>query len=486
MKSNKYIRIITVVLCSFITHLAIAQEGYPDNTTGTTREIRITLPFSSEAKTIKVTEIDNEYLFEGDIVFPKSGGRGGAVTASSSTRWSGSKMPYVIASGHPKRADILWAINHINSNTNVCVVPRTTESDYVEFVYKRGVCGSSRLGKVGGKQVIKIGNRCGNTRGSAVHEMMHALGFYHEQSRDDRDRYVTINGSNIRSGKAHNFRKYNQSWYHRFWPEGRNMGNYDYGSIMHYGPTAFGKPKSGGERMTTIVPKRSGVTIGQRRRMSRTDIASINGIYPTACSASSSSSNSTASSDDSGNNSSSSNSSSSSSNSSLNILYPIQLVPQTSGMSCWAASAAMIVGWRESISIDPQDIARGVNGWEEYYNNGLPPDNVEMFSRWGLRYEHPQSYTIQGFADLMAAGPLWVATDLQNGAHVVVVAGIRGDGTPNGTILKIYDPWEQGMTSYRPSNRGSVYEQTYQEFVNRQETLAHRELSEPSAFYVAY
>jgi len=474
------------MLCFSFTNIAIAQEEHPDHASGRTREVRASLPFTSGQSTVKVTEINNKYVYEGDILIQRSGGRGGAVTTSSSARWPNSKMPYVIASGHPKRADILSAISYISSSTNVCVVPRTSESDYVEFVYAAGACGSSYIGKIGGRQVIEIGNRCGNTRGSTVHEMMHALGFYHEQSRDDRDRYVTVNGSNITSGNAHNFRKYNQSWHHYFWPEGRNMGSYDYGSIMHYGRTAFGKPKPGGGQMTTIVPKRSGVTIGQRSRMSATDIASINAIYPTACSASSSSSSSTASSDNPNSSSSSSTASTSSSNSSMDISYPIQLVPQTNGMSCWAAAAAMIVGWREQISIDPRDIARGVNGWESFYNNGLPPDNTSMFSRWGLQYEHPQSYTIDGFAGLLAIGPLWVATDLQNGAHVVVVAGIKGDGTPNGTILEIFDPWEQGMTSYRSSNRGSTYELTYQEFVNRQETLARRELSQPTAFYVAY
>lgn len=484
MKLNKYISLAILIWCCLLTNVTISQEGYGDPSSGRTREVRANLPFApNQQGTITVTEIDDKLIFEGDILVQESGGRGGAVTTSSSARWSGSKMPYVIASGHPKRADILWAINHINTNTNVCIVPRTIESDYVEFIFTPGICGLSYIGKVGGRQVIEIGDRCGTkTKGSATHEIMHALGFYHEQSRDDRDRFVTINGANIISGKAHNFRKYNQSWHHYFWPEGRNMGNYDYGSIMHYGPKAFGKPTSGGGRMITIVPKRSGVTIGQRDRMSATDIASINAIYPTACSSGSSSSDSTAVADD------TSSSSSTSSNSSLDIAYPIRLIPQTTSMSCWASAAAMIVAWRDNIrNITPQDIARGVSGWRNYfYNNGLPPDNTEMFSVWGLQYDYPQSYTIQGFADLLAIGPLWVATDLNNGAHVVVVAGIQGDGTPDGTILTIYDPWEQGMTSFRASNTGSVYEQTYQEFVNRQETLAVRELSEPSAFYVAY
>ena len=53
------------------------------------------------------------------------------------------------------------------------------------------------LGKKGGrKQVISIGHRC-DIKGIAIHEIMHALGFYHEQSRYDRDSYIKINWSNI-------------------------------------------------------------------------------------------------------------------------------------------------------------------------------------------------------------------------------------------------------------------------------------------------
>ncbi|MDY8138116.1 M12 family metallopeptidase [Aquimarina sp. 2201CG5-10] len=471
----KKIKVI-VFLFSICTLGAYAQEGKTTVENPTTRQISLKLPFTgNNVSTVTVAEINGDLIYQGDIIVEQQG-RGGAATADDDLKWPGSKVPYVIASGHPKRSDILAAISRLNSSTNVCIVPKTSESDYVEFIYEAGRCGASRIGKKpgGGRQVIKVGNLCGNTQGSTMHEIMHALGFYHEQSRDDRDTYVTINTANITSGHAHNFEKYNQSFWHYFFPEGENIGAYDYGSIMHYGSKAFGKPAPGGGRMTTIVPKRSGVTIGQRSRLSTRDIRSINRLYPTACSSGSSSSSDTASDDDSG-------------GSSLNISYSVSLVPQTTRVSCWAASAAMIVGWRDQISINPEDIARGIGGWRNYFHNGgLPADNVEMFHHWGLTYVHPQSYTVQGFADLLNNGPLWVATNLDNDPHVVVVTGMSGDGTPDGTMLTVQDPWEQGMTRFRSSNRGSTYQKTYREFMLNQENLAHRELSEPTAFYVAY
>lgn len=56
------------------------------------------------------------------------------------------------------------------------------------------------MGRQDGGQVISLGTTC-ETRYRALHEIMHALGFLHEQSRPDRDEYVKILYWNIEDGK---------------------------------------------------------------------------------------------------------------------------------------------------------------------------------------------------------------------------------------------------------------------------------------------
>lgn len=178
----------------------------------------------------------------------------------------------------------------------------------------------------------------------------------------------------------------------------------------------------------------------------------------------------------------------------IDVRYNVQLVRQQTDMSCWAAGFAMIVGWRDQISIDPAEIARPTGYWEDYrealnacgVNHGLPPNDREVMNLWGFVPEPPQTYTVDAFADLLRNyGPLWVAS-AEPGPHIRVVTGIQGDGTPDGTLLYINDPWEQGMTIFRPNNRGSQYTETYRQFVEKQSTLGGQEINLNAPIYVAH
>ncbi|UJR18159.1 hypothetical protein I4U23_005059 [Adineta vaga] len=104
--------------------------------------------------------------------------------------------------------------------------------------------------------------------GRIMHELLHTLGFYHEQSRPDRDNYVRINYENIQKSKEHNFAKYTN--------DAVNTLNtiYDYGSLMHYESTAF---SSNG--LPTIEPLQPNIQIGQHIKMSSIDIQEVRLFY---------------------------------------------------------------------------------------------------------------------------------------------------------------------------------------------------------------
>ncbi|EYC12792.1 hypothetical protein Y032_0045g1090 [Ancylostoma ceylanicum] len=86
----------------------------------------------------------------------------------------------------------------------------------------------SYIGRIGGQQDLSLGKGC-ESIGTAAHEIGHAIGFYHTQSRYDRDDFITFNPQNVKPDWLDQFTKQTPA-------TNDNYGiTYDYGSIMHYG-----------------------------------------------------------------------------------------------------------------------------------------------------------------------------------------------------------------------------------------------------------
>ena len=70
------------------------------------------------------------------------------------------------------------------------------------------------MGKSGGQQKISVGPGC-EYMGTIIHEIGHAVGFWHEQSRRDRDEYIRIMRENIQENARDQFGKYTDIEYEK-------------------------------------------------------------------------------------------------------------------------------------------------------------------------------------------------------------------------------------------------------------------------------
>jgi hypothetical protein len=165
---------------------------------------------------------------------------------------------------------IKQAMDQISQATFVKFVERTGEADFVFFRQSdREEC-LSFLGKQGGEQDIKLHpSSCG--MGSIIHEILHALGLVHEQSREDRDKHVDVLWDNIEEPYRPQFQKMSASISMPV------KGSFDFESIMLYDSSSFAIPGKFSMRKKDKTP-----FVANRKGLSPQDIEKIKKLYPKA------------------------------------------------------------------------------------------------------------------------------------------------------------------------------------------------------------
>ncbi|XP_028331840.1 high choriolytic enzyme 1-like [Gouania willdenowi] len=175
-------------------------------------------------------------------------------------------VPFQISNQYSQRErdTIVRSLRSFSQSTCIRFTPRTRQRDFVN-IRSLGGC-FSFVGRRGGGQTVSLQRRGCVFNSVIQHEMLHALGFNHEQTRSDRDQHVRILLQNVIRGQEHNFDRIATN----------NLGTpYDYNSVMHYSRFAFSR-----NGQPTIVPiPDPNVSIGRANQMSANDILRVNRLY---------------------------------------------------------------------------------------------------------------------------------------------------------------------------------------------------------------
>lgn len=159
------------------------------------------------------------------------------------------------------------------------LIPRSTQVSYINFRAHASRCSSPVGMGSSGPNNVNVADWCGV--GSLMHETLHSLGFYHQQSRQNRDNHIDVMWANIQDDKEHNYQK------RSFLVGGTS---YDYFSLLHYSringfsiggaptmnATPFGVPA--GPTYDLLQATYNGA-MGQREGMSPADLDALHGVY---------------------------------------------------------------------------------------------------------------------------------------------------------------------------------------------------------------
>ncbi|KAE8296622.1 High choriolytic enzyme 1 [Larimichthys crocea] len=213
---------------------------------------------------------DEPYI-EDDVAYESEAQRNADPCTSRGCKWPKSAdgkvyVHYVISRVFsPREVSIIeHGLKSFHQVSCIRFVKSASQKDYLNIKPLNGCW--SYLGRLGNAQDLSL-DRSGCVYHHTVqHEVLHALGFHHEQKRSDRDQYIRVVLENVTPGLEHNFDKIHTL---------NQETTYDYGSVMHYHQYAFSK----NNQPTLVAIPDSSVRFGLASEMSQKDIIRLNRLY---------------------------------------------------------------------------------------------------------------------------------------------------------------------------------------------------------------
>lgn len=174
------------------------------------------------------------------------------------------------------KQDIRDALHEISINTCILfkynATPKGYHLNYMK-VDSTTFCGLSYVGRTDPANPIYLSFQCGDNRGVAMHETMHALGVSHQHLRLDRDKYIKIDWSNIDPQHYDTFAISDAKLYTSYGTK------YAYDSIMHYNAFLGAKDPSKPTMIPLVNPAENTPKLGQRAKLTRADIRLLKKMY---------------------------------------------------------------------------------------------------------------------------------------------------------------------------------------------------------------
>jgi hypothetical protein len=243
-----------------------------------------TLEINKTQIPIKYDKVGNLPIFEDDIILTSSNEKAAVDKFITSHPWTNGTIPVGIHPDLQNKERVINALSYVMSTTPIKFKPieldannKPVDHNYIVFIPHPEKC-SSNVGMVGGPQAITVADWC--QPGNLVHEIGHLLGLWHEQTRCDRDQYVTVEKDNIKPDWLSQFSALCDPNNPNSEDSPTSFGKYDYCSIMHY--PGFSNTAAIDPTKPVITPTHPVVgckQIGQREAYSQGDLNAIFNIY---------------------------------------------------------------------------------------------------------------------------------------------------------------------------------------------------------------